>query len=101
MLLEMSVVKQFKKNKHKSSALRLEQVVEVVPAAKKPSFHSYNSVADMHSISLSRYWFIVMQRHHIPMRELENGVTRGEPEVPSFGINTIACHGLIKGCLTL
>ena len=32
------------------------------------------------------------------MRELENGVARGEPEVPSFGID-IACRGLVKCCL--
>ena len=32
------------------------------------------------------------------MRELENGVARREPEVPSFGID-IACRGLVKGCL--
>ena len=36
-----------------------------------------------------------MQRHHIPMRELENNITRGEPEVPSFSGINIACRGLI------
>ena len=83
-LLEMSVATQVKKNKHKSSTLRLEQVGAWGGTAKTPSFRSSNSpVADMHSISLTRYWFIVVQRHHIPMRELENGVTRGKPEVPS------------------
>ena len=102
-LLEMSVAKQVKKKKHKSSALRLEQVVEVVQRRSQVSRRSYNClVADTHSISLSRYWFIVMQCHHILMRELENGVTRevNQLKVPSFGID-IACHVLIKGCLTL
>ena len=76
--------------------LRFEQVGEEVPS-KKPSFRSYNSPVDTHSIILSRYWFSVMQRHHILMRELENGIAQGEPEIPSFGID-IACCGL---CLTL
>ena len=81
-LLEMSAAKQVHSNNHmlKSSALRLEQVGEAVVLMKK-RFRSCNSPVDMHSITLNRYWFSLMQRHHILMQELENGVARG-PEVP-------------------
>ena len=78
-LLEMSAVKQVHSNNHmlKSSALRLEQVGEAVPLMKK-SFWSCNSPVDTHSITLNRYWFSLMQRHHILMQELENGVAEAQ-----------------------
>ena len=43
---------------------------------------------------------VTLQCHHILTQELENSVTKGEPEVASFGID-IACCDLVKGCLTL
>ena len=42
------------------SALWLEQVSEAV-LLKKPSFRSYNSPVDTHSITLNRYCFSLMQ----------------------------------------
>ena len=90
-----------KSRKISTSRVHFDQNKLVRWCHKEASFRSYNSpVVDTHSISLIRYWFIVMQRHHILMRELENGITRSEPNVPSFGID-IACCGLIKVCLTL
>ena len=43
---------------------------------------------------------VTLQCHHILMQELENGVSHTRwTRSSSFGID-IACHGLVKGCLT-
>ena len=80
----------FKSQAHR---LRLGQVDEVI-ASKKPSFQSYGFPVDVHLITLSRYWFSLMQHHHILTGEWHR------MRSSSFGIN-IACRGLVKGCLTL
>ena len=63
-----------------SSVLWLE-LVGMAVVSKKPSFQNHNFPVDTHSITVSRYWFSITQRHHILMQQLENGVARGEPEV--------------------
>ena len=59
---------------------------------------SYISHMDMCSIAISRYWFSVMQHHHILMQELENGVTQGEPEVHHL-VSMLYAIALLKAVL--
>ena len=79
-LLEMSAAKQAQKNKHMFKSWACFDYNKLVwRYCQGRSFQSCNSV-DTHSITLSRYWFSPTQCHHIPIREIENGITRG-PEV--------------------
>ena len=71
---------QRRKSRRRSTCLRVERTsirtslycLSQYFQSKKPSFHSYNSPMDTHSIRISKYWFSVMQCQHILIQELEN-----------------------------
>ena len=88
-----------KASAQESSVLRSEQnKLSVLSEEAKLSElqYSYGYVLDNNKQILA----VTLQCHHILMQELENSITKGEPEVPLFGID-IACCDLVKGSYTL